>query len=75
MSVTTIRKGFICTFLRSLYGLRLSSLPPSVPVIVSFQHNSQPEVNVVGGTEVVPGEYPWLVALIDATITDEAFAF
>ncbi len=45
------------------------------PVTVSSQHNSQPEVNVVGGTEVAPGEYPWLVALIDATISDEAFAF
>ncbi|ACL23145.1 trypsin-like serine protease [Chloroflexus aggregans] len=45
------------------------------PVTVSSQHDSQPEMNVVGGTEVTPGEYPWLVALIDAAITDEAFAF
>ena len=31
--------------------------------------------NVVGGTPVAPGDYPWLVGLLDATVQDEAAVF
>ncbi len=34
-----------------------------------------PTLSIVGGEPVQPGDYPWLVALLDASITDEAFAF
>jgi uncharacterized repeat protein (TIGR01451 family) len=34
-----------------------------------------PTLSIVGGEPVQPGDYPWLVALLNASITDEAFAF
>lgn len=46
-----------------------------LPARVASREGTPPQLTVVGGTPVAPGEYPWLVALLDAEITDEAVAF
>lgn len=46
-----------------------------LPASVASREGTPPQLTVVGGSPVAPGEYPWLVALLDAEITDEAAAF
>ncbi|WP_298490510.1 trypsin-like serine protease [uncultured Chloroflexus sp.] len=46
-----------------------------LPVRVASRESTPPQLTIVGGTPVEPGEYPWLVALLIAEITDEAAAF
>ncbi|WP_416208871.1 trypsin-like serine protease [Chloroflexus sp.] len=43
-----------------------------LPVSVASREGTPPQLTVVGGDPVAPGDYPWLVALLDATIVDEA---
>lgn len=46
-----------------------------LPASVSSRDGAPPQLTIVGGTPVAPGDYPWLVALLIAEITDEAAAF
>lgn len=46
-----------------------------LPSVASSRPLPPPTLSIVGGEPVQPGDYPWLVALLDASITDEAFAF
>ncbi len=55
----------------------LLGLALSVAVSVSQVRSATPppQTTVIGGEPVAPGDYPWLVALLDAAATDEAIAF
>jgi len=46
-----------------------------LPSVASSRPLPPPTLSIVGGEPVQPGDYPWLVALLNASITDEAFAF
>ncbi|MEJ5344203.1 MAG: trypsin-like serine protease [Chloroflexus sp.] len=46
-----------------------------IPSSVLSRPGPPPTPSIVGGEPVQPGDYPWLVALLFATITDEAAAF
>lgn len=61
-----MRQRIVLLALIVLVGL----LPASVA-----SREVRPQLTVVGGSPVAPDEYPWLVALLIAEITDEAAAF
>ncbi|OAN48351.1 hypothetical protein A6A03_08185 [Chloroflexus islandicus] len=46
-----------------------------LPASVASREGAPPQLTIVGGNPVAPGDYPWLVALLIAEITDEAAAF
>lgn len=46
-----------------------------LPASVASREGTPPQLTVVGGSPVDPGDYPWLVALLIAEITDTAEAF
>jgi len=50
-------------FVLSAIGARAAEPPSTIPP------------NVVGGTPVAPGDYPWLVGLLNASVQDEAAVF
>ncbi len=55
-----------------LFALIMMCMLPSA---ASSRPLPPPVLSIVGGEPVQPGDYPWLVALLDASIVDEAFAF
>jgi secreted trypsin-like serine protease len=53
----------VCLAIEAVIGARAAEPPSTIPP------------NVVGGTPVAPGDYPWLVGLLNASVQDEAAVF
>jgi secreted trypsin-like serine protease len=53
----------VCLAIEAVIGARAAEPPSTIPP------------NVVGGTPVAPGDYPWLVGLLNASVQDKAAVF